>query len=142
MPRICLFICSGVCLLNATALTAQVLPKNPTIKQVVSYQLFQQQKWNMKQLPQNSVLYKYNYSNPALHRDEFLVKNEFKPAFISLDQSVTASNPEQGSFLQSYLLKERKQHSQWLRQSWWKDPRQASGSEILKSFITGNRGAF
>jgi hypothetical protein len=142
MPRINLFLCSGVCLLNATVLTAQLLPKNPTIKQVVSYQLFQQQKWNMKQLPQNSVLYKYNYSNLGLRRDEFIIKNEFKPAFTFLDQSISTSYPQQDPFLQTYLLKERKQYSQWQRQSWWKDPNQATGSELLRGFLIGNRRAF
>jgi hypothetical protein len=61
MPRIKTILCSGICLLYITALTAQALPpKNKTISNVVGYQVYQQKLWSMKQLPKNSVLYQYN----------------------------------------------------------------------------------
>jgi len=69
MPRIKTILCSGICLLYITAIAAQVLsPKNKTISNLVSYQVYQQKLWNMKQLPKNSVLYQY-YSKYSFHHD-------------------------------------------------------------------------
>ena len=58
MPRIQTIICSGVCFLLYSAATAQSLPKNPTIQQVVSYQVYQQKKWNYDQLNKKSIQYR------------------------------------------------------------------------------------
>lgn len=59
MPRIQTLICSGICFVICSVTTAQSLPKkNASINQVVSYQLYQQKKWNYNQLPKNSIQYK------------------------------------------------------------------------------------
>ena len=60
MPRIKTILCSGIGILYITALTAQSVPKNKTLTNVVAYQVYQQKQWNMKHLPKNSVLYQYN----------------------------------------------------------------------------------
>jgi hypothetical protein len=61
MPRIQILICSGTCLLIYSVATAQLLPKkNSSIQQVISYHVYQQKLWSLKQFPKNSVLYQYN----------------------------------------------------------------------------------
>lgn len=58
MPRIKIFLCSGIFCVYITALNAQVAPKNKTVSNVVGYQIHQQKKWNYDQIPKNSILYK------------------------------------------------------------------------------------
>ena len=58
MPRIKIFLCSGIFCLYLTALNAQVAPKNKTVSNVVGYQIYKQKQWNHNQLPKNSLLYK------------------------------------------------------------------------------------
>lgn len=59
MPRIKTILCSGICLLYVTAITAQAPPpKNINISKVVSYQLYQQKQWSYNQLPKNSIQYR------------------------------------------------------------------------------------
>ena len=55
--KLIILFCSVICLLAVTAITAQSLPKNPTVQQVVGYRMVEQQRWNSQQLPKNSVLY-------------------------------------------------------------------------------------
>ena len=66
MPRTIFFICSGVCLLNATATIAQHLSRNPNPQQIIGFRMQEQQYWNIKQLPKNSVLYKSEKGNLML----------------------------------------------------------------------------
>jgi len=59
MPRIKTILCSGICLLYITAITAQApLPKNINVSKVVNYQVYQQKQWNYNQLPKNSIQYR------------------------------------------------------------------------------------
>ncbi|HEX7846129.1 MAG TPA: hypothetical protein VF476_10050 [Chitinophagaceae bacterium] len=138
MPRINILVCSGVLLLNATALTAQVLPRNPTAKQVVSYQLWQQQQWALKQLPQNSVLYQFNA--PKISRSiRFTYQEPSQNSFRFIN--VYAESNEPNSFLAAQIRRSAEVYSQTIRNSWWRNPLQAPGAELLRSFILRNEPA-
>ena len=82
MPRTFIF-CSGVLLLNATCVSAQSLPKNPTPQQVVGYRMVEQERWHSQQLPKNSVLYKTDRKYPGWHSLQFNFKKQ-KQAVIDL----------------------------------------------------------
>ncbi|HEY6502676.1 MAG TPA: hypothetical protein VIZ28_01760 [Chitinophagaceae bacterium] len=147
MPRICLLLCSGVCLLNVTVTVAQNLPQKPTPQQVAGYQMQQQHQWQMKQLPKNSVLYKTGYTNMPYRSYDFSFKKEKQPYFSlpANPMSTVGIQPIKYSpmyklppSLQSDLLRERLQYSNWYKQSWWKDPMKATGSEILRGFLINN----
>ena len=148
MPQSKFILCGAVCSLIVIAATSQSLPKHPTIQQVVGFQQYQQQKWNMKQLPANSVLYKH-YSNSI----ELPFENSFKPIQskeIFLPAVNLYSSPGQTdlsydfslhfSHLQSYLQQKRSQNYQWQKQSWWRDPSKGTGALLIKDIFLNKQG--
>jgi hypothetical protein len=58
MPRIKTILCGGIGILYITALTAQSVPKNKTLTNVVGYQVHLQKQWSYNQLPKNSIQYR------------------------------------------------------------------------------------
>jgi hypothetical protein len=133
MPRINFFVCSGVYFLLPAIATAQSLPKNPTIQQVAGYQKYQQQQWSMKQLPSNSVLYRYYSNSLALPIRNSFTTTEPK-AIINLDR-LNNNISRQGSYLQSYLEQRREQNFLQQKQSWYKDPSKGFISTFLKDVL-------
>lgn len=143
MPRNNYFVCCGVCLFYTIAVHSQSprpLPRNPTIKQVVGYHLQEQYTWGYRQLPRNAVLYRANILNPVLYADAIRQQqNSFRltsPPFILK----TTAGTEQTGFLQDYLKQQRKDYSNWMKNSWWKDPQNGTGSDLLRSILQRNRG--
>lgn len=135
MPRIYLLLCSGVCLLNTADITAQALPKKPTIQQVVGYRLQQQQSWNRNQLPQNSVLYKYNADHSAWRSYDFTFKKDKLPG-IPMSFSGLYKQPLQDNIIHQgfFLHKRSAMFRQWLYsrdQSWKRIPQRI---EWMKTF--------
>lgn len=59
MPHRHLVLGAAVYFLSAAALPAQGLPKRPSMQQVVGYHQWEEQKWRFKQVPANSVFFKY-----------------------------------------------------------------------------------
>ncbi|HLO39044.1 MAG TPA: hypothetical protein VK173_11150 [Lacibacter sp.] len=126
----------------AFTVTAQNLPKNPTLQQLAGYHNKQQQNWQQKQLPQSSVTFKFttNYNQSLTSRfgnvqpSVPLIVNYQLPASAIQKQQMTPA-----PFLQSFLLEERKQYMQWQKQSWWKDPGKLRGAELLRDFYISNR---
>lgn len=147
MPRTIFFICSGVCLLNATATIAQHLSRNPNPQQIIGFRMQEQQNWNIKQLPKNSVLYKsvnsyaawqasiipYKRQQPVFLLPSFTPVNQQWPGLINYQQ------PPPFTSLQSFLYNQRMKQNQWNKQSWWRDPLQAPGSGILRGIIQNNK---
>ena len=127
MPRIKTILCSGICLLYITAITAQALPpKNKPQFDLVGYQLRQQKQWNYNQLPKNSIQYRSDpkyiplvdkkTSTTRLHLNPIAnpeIQNNFSGSSSSL-------NPGLKSYLQSsqFLKFEWQQKNQWKNQ--WK----------------------
>lgn len=121
MPRIKTILCSGICFIYFTALTAQSVPKNKTPSNVLGYQLHQQKQWNYNQLPKNSIQYRADpkyiplvdkkTSTPGLHLYP-VATPEVKKSFS--DQS-SASHINSRSYLQSsrFLKYEWQKQNQW-----------------------------
>ena len=135
---------SAVFLPYCFGLQAQVnLPKNPTVRQLVGYHYYQQQVWEAKALPKNSVLYKNNYRITAWQPQE--VNDKF-PAF-SIQRNIVSFIPNdmpvgttvkiswQPMPLRSYLYNQNNYYHKTQRQSWWKDPSKATGSQILRDLL-------
>lgn len=147
MPHSKSVLCSGVCFLFAAVTIAQSLPKHPTMQQVVGFQIYQQQIWNLKQIPVNSVLYtyqsrslnfpvekKFSISHAPAFTFQFASRNYLQTANdLNINFSLSTSN------LHSYLLQKGKQSYQWQKQSWWKDPNNGRFSELLRDLILKNK---
>ena len=119
MPRNSLIICSGFCLLSAVSLHAQKLLRNPTLQQIVGYQLQQVQDWQLKQLPANSVL--YQFKSPVLKRDELAIPDEIlfqpfnvNPVPIHMPASITPVKE-----IPFYHISFRNTYTNWVKQSRW-----------------------
>lgn len=129
----------ALCSLPVITITAQLLPKNPTASQLAGYYVKEQQNWQVKQLPAGSVTYKFTASNSAnrlytfnLNKQQPVVTSVPKPASHSLQPvNKFISAP----YLQVYIRQEQERFIKWQKQSWWKDPAQAPGAELLKSFL-------
>lgn len=149
MPRTISPVCSGICLLLTTALFGQApLSRNPSLQQVVGYTLRQQQEWQHRQLPPNSVLFKHNPNYTATHT--FLHSRSLEngpvnstPYGFSIKQAYplypnyrAALQGEQPfSPLQLYLYRERLHYSSWRASRQWYEPAHAIGAEILRDLI-------
>lgn len=128
MPPINLLLCSGICLYTSTGLFAQHLPKNPTPSQVIGYQITEQKKWNIRQLPRNSVLYKYYSANSTVEPYNFTFKKEKLPGIALPVQSKSFGYKQQNLFLQSFLQEQRQQVHLWEKQNWWRLTKTSPGS--------------
>src|SRR5688572_14795628 len=119
MPRSIYLACSGISLLLSTAVFAQApLPKHPTQQQVVGYHLQQQREWNLRQLPANSVLYKWAPKLNTLHYTVGWKENDLPayntpfgftirqaPVGLALDKE-NLYNYRNSSYLKNYLHRE------------------------------------
>lgn len=129
----------GICLEFAGGITAQVMPKKPTAHQFAGYHVKEQQSWQVKQLPANSVTYKFSANNNAnrlynfnLNQPKLVVQSLPKPS-INTPESANKYIPS--PYLQLYMKQDQQQNIKWQKQSWWKDPAQAPGADLLKSFL-------
>lgn len=129
----------GICLVIAGGVTAQVMPKKPTPQQFAGYHVKEQQNWQIKQLPANSVTYKFNTNYNAgraynfnLNKQQPVVPSVPKPAINSLQPG---NKYILSPYLQLYMKQDQQQLIKWQKQSWWRDPAQAPGAELLKSFL-------
>lgn len=126
----------------AFTVTAQNLPRKPTLQQLAGYHNKQQQNWQQKQLPLSSVTYKFGtkyHQSPTTGFGKVqptvpLLINYVIPAPVNEDQRLIPA-----PFLQSFLLEERKQYMQWQKQIWWKEPGKLKGAELLRDFYISNR---
>lgn len=118
MPRNKTILCSGICLLCITAITAQALPpKNKPQVNLVGYQLRQQKQWNYNQFPKNSIQYRSDpkyiplvdkkTSTARLHLNP-VVSPEIKKSFSGSSSSLNIGS---GSYLES---------SRFLKYEWQK----------------------
>lgn len=127
MPRIKTILCSGICFLYFTALSAQVAPsKNKTPATVLTYQLYQQKQWNYNHPSKNSIQYgsdrRYiplpdkNVSTAGLHLFPIATPEVRKSFFVASSASGRSSR----SYLQSsQFLKYRWQKQIQLRTFGW-----------------------
>ena len=141
MPRTILLICSGVCLLSTTYINGQSLPKNPTPQQVVGYRMGEQQRWNSRQLPKNSFLYKSERKYAGWQSLQFNFKKEKQPVIdlssigsVALpgDELMNAAASQQLRFLKSNLVQHKQLYNQWQKESWLKD---IHGSMWLRDYL-------
>ena len=119
MPRSKTILCSGVCFIYFTALTAQSVPKNKTPINVVDYQLNQQKQWNYNQLPKNSIQFRSDpkyiplvdkkNSTTRLHLYPIATPEVKKSFFVATSASHNNSK--------SYLQSSRFLKYEWQRQS-------------------------
>ncbi len=129
----------GLCIQFASNVSAQVMPKKPTPQQFAGYHVKEQQNWQVKQLPANSVTYKFSTNNNANQLYNFNL-NKPKPVVqslskLSINSTGSGNKYIPAPYLQLYMKQDRQQNIKWQKQSWWKDPAQAPGAELLKSFL-------
>ncbi len=121
MPRTTFLLCSGISLLSAACLNAQNFPRNPTLQQIVGYQLKQVQSWQMEQLPANSVLYQSQFKTPIPKiQSEQNSEDFFSEPFIRFPvqfQVRKAEVPVMGNF--SNQISKNQLYADWLKQSRW-----------------------
>lgn len=126
----------------AFTVTAQNLPKNPTLQQLAGYHNKQQQNWQQKQLPPSSVTFKFSTNYGQSLTTRFGKAKSLAPVAVNYPLPASVNEKQQmtpAPFLQSFLLEERKQYMQWQKQSWWKDPGKLKGAELLRDFYISNR---
>ncbi|MBA2500150.1 MAG: hypothetical protein H0V30_10520 [Chitinophagaceae bacterium] len=121
MPRITFLVCSGISLISAASLNAQNFSRNPTLQQIVGYQLKQVQNWQTEQLPANSVLYQAQFKTPVptiqseQNSDEFFFEPiiRFPAQFHVQELEISVMH----GFLNQ--LSKNQSYADWLKQSRW-----------------------
>lgn len=158
MPRLKLFLSSGIFLLSTSFAAAQFLPRHPTIKQVVGYHMTDQQRWQSRTLPSNSVLFKMDNRNISwrMADGDLIPSNKIyfsvspdptNKAHFSVFQEPRYDLPAPGDYrVGTYdfnLLNPNMPHriprynSRPVRQKAWRTPSTSSiGAEILRDIIT------
>ncbi len=118
MPRTTFLICSGMSLLSTVSLNAQHFPRNPSLQQIVGYQLKQVQNWQMEQLPANSVLYQFQFKTPVAKIESNKI-SDFEPfiRFPAQYQMNEAGFQEMDGFPAE--LSKNQSYTDWLKQSRW-----------------------
>jgi hypothetical protein len=145
MARISFIICCACGLSGALTMTAQNLPKHPTAQQVIGHQMQQEKIWRAQQLPTSSVLYKYghSYTRGLSYTYQLKKQNETPLSMPSLNISSTRlmelPGSKQPTLLQSQLSQQKDYYNLWKKQSWWKDPKQAQGSQWLRDFLINSK---
>lgn len=158
MPRLNLFLSSGIFFLSTNFAVAQFLPRHPTIKQVVGYHTMDLQRWQSRTLPTNSVLFKMDSRNISWRMaDGDLVPNSKVYFSVSQDpntrtyfsvlQEPRYDLPAPGDYrvgtydfnLLNPNMPNRipRYSSRPVRQQAWRTPSTSSmGAEILRDIIT------
>ena len=116
MPRLNFLLCSGFSLISVAAVNAQNFPKNPTLQQIVGFQLNQVQNWQMEQLPANSVLYQFKSPVPKIKSNQIsdfepIIRFSIQPETPVVEMLFNEIYPVHFSSNQSY--------ADWLKQSRW-----------------------
>lgn len=104
-------LCSGICILYFTALTAQLpLQKNNNINNVIDQHVYQQKSWIIKQVLKDSVLYKYeSYCNNSI-----LTISSLSMIYISLTEQPLVSHLSVSEKLESHVQKSLLEHYKYL----------------------------
>ena len=133
----------SVCLLYVTGTNAQWMPQKSTPQQFAGYHIRQQQNWQQKQLPINSVTYQFGTTANTKPLYNFNV-NRQKPVVtvipsvtnnLFLNTNRTAASPS----LHLYLMQDRQQMIKDQKHGWWKDPAQAPGADFFRSMFMTNK---
>ena len=116
MPRLNFLLCSGFSLISVAVVNAQNFPKNPTLQQIVGFQLNQVQNWQMDQLPANSVLYQFKSPVPKIESNQIsdfepIIRFSIQPEMPVVEMLFNEIYPVHLSSNQSY--------ADWLKQSRW-----------------------
>ena len=116
MPRLNFLLCSGFSLISVAVVNAQNFPKNPTLQQIVGFQLNQVQNWQMEQLPANSVLYQFKSPVPKIKSIQIsdfepIIRFPVQPETPVMERLFNENYPVQLTSNQSY--------ADWLKQSRW-----------------------
>jgi len=133
----------SVCLLYVTGMHAQQMPKKPTPQQFAGYHIRQQQSWQQKQLPRNSITYQFGTTATIGPVYNFNPKKEKPVATVIfsathnllLNTKRTAASPS----LHLNLMQDRQQMIKDQKQGWWKDPAQAPGAEFFRTMFMTNK---
>ena len=116
MPRLNFLLCSGFSLISVAVVNAQNFPKNPTLQQIVGFQLNQVQNWQMEQLPANSVLYQFKTPVPKTKSNQF---SDFEPIIRFPVQPETPVMERLFNEIYPVHLSSNQSYADWLKQSLW-----------------------
>jgi hypothetical protein len=114
-------------LLNAEAASAQSPANRTSPDKIIEYRLAENRKWQIRQLPQNSILYKYQTSFQGAIFSGQLKKQKFPSLQFALPGD-TARVP-QGTFQQP-LLKQNREQNQPQKKYWWNENKVIRGNEF------------
>ena len=116
MPRLNFLLCSGFSLISVAVVNAQNFPKNPTLQQIVGFQLNQVQNWQMEQLPANSVLYQFKSPVPKIQTNQI---SDFEPIIRFPVQPETPVMERLFNEIYPVQLSSNQSYADWLKQSRW-----------------------
>ena len=116
MPRLNFLLCSGFSLISVAVVIAQNFPKNPTLQQIVGFQLNQVQNWQMEQLPANSVLYQFKSPVPKIKSNQI---SDFEPIIRFPVQPETPVMERLFNEIYPVHLSSNQSYADWLKQSRW-----------------------
>lgn len=116
MPRLNFLLCSGFSLISVAVVNAQNFPKNPTLQQIVGFQLNQVQNWQMEQLPANSVLYQFKSPVPKIKSNQI---SDFEPIIRFPVQPETPVMERLFNEIYPVHLSSNQSYADWLKQSRW-----------------------
>ncbi len=116
MPRLNFLLCSGFSLISVAIVNAQNFPKNPTLQQIVGFQLNQVQNWQMEQLPANSVLYQFKTPVTKTKSNQI---SEFEPIIRFPMQPETPVMERLFNEIYPVHLSSNQSYADWLKQSRW-----------------------
>ena len=116
MPRLNFLLCSGFSLISVAVVNAQNFPKNPTLQQIVGFQLNQVQNWQMEQLPANSVLYQFKSPVPKIQTNQI---SDFEPIIRFPVQPEMPVTERLFNEIYPVQLTSNQSYADWLKQSRW-----------------------
>ena len=100
-------------------------------------------KWQIQQLPANSVTYKFNTGSVLNPLYDFNLRKQEPVSTIVLpttnkllmNKYQTVPSPS----LHLYLMQDRQQMIRDQKQGWWKDPAQAPGADFFRTIFMTNK---
>ncbi len=139
MPLLSTLLCSGASLLITYTAIAQSPIYNTKVNRVIGKQLQEQQQWNFKDIPRNSVLYQ-SEGMRKISGNYYSKSSKDLPIIrlsdIRMLQSLTSENGSNLFSLKTYISEARGQMIWQDKNSWWRDPKKGIGAEALRGIVT------
>ncbi len=127
MVRFPKMLISFLFLLVTSVASAQAPANRPSSGKIIECRLAENRKWQISQLPQNSILFKYQTSVQAPTFSYQFKKEKFPSMQFALPVDSTHVPP--GTFLQPLLKQNREKQNQSQKIYWWNEKKVIRGNE-------------